>query len=120
MNSTLLANTASGGGGAIANFGALTVQNSTLQENSDSYAAGGISNVGQLTVSSGTVISDNVSTLGAADLANFGELTATDGVIVEHSFGAAPGHGGDHRVPPARGRALAACSHRQFREENRP
>src|SRR5947208_3845724 len=79
----------SGAGGAIENYGTLTVSNSTLSNNS-AFVGGGIENAGLLTVSNST-LSYNTASNGGGGIANDGTLTVSGSTLSGNS---APGGGG--------------------------
>jgi hypothetical protein len=78
--STLDRNSAAAAGGAIENFGSLTVTGSTLAGNSTNNG-GAIENEGTATVSGGsTLASDHANSSGGA-IINFGSLTVTGSTL---------------------------------------
>jgi CSLREA domain-containing protein/uncharacterized repeat protein (TIGR01451 family)/uncharacterized protein (TIGR03382 family) len=90
LASTFTANTAEGGGGAIANLGHLTISNSTLSSNLTSGISGGgggISNFasGTLTLTSTTIaLNGNLagSSTAGAEILNAGTVSMTDTLLV--------------------------------------
>ena len=68
-------------GGAIANFGTLTINNTTLSGNMTDAAGGAIANFGTLTINNG-VISDNTAAVSGGGIFNDGgTVTITDSTI---------------------------------------
>ncbi|WP_157082411.1 beta strand repeat-containing protein [Methanobrevibacter cuticularis] len=104
INCTFTSNTATTnyGGGAITNFGVMSVSGSTFTNNYASFGGGAISNIGVMSVNDSTFISNSAGNMGGAVIYNHGvnskissstfiNNTATSnggGVIYNHADGA--------------------------------
>ncbi len=92
-NTTLNGNNASNAGGAISNFGTLTITNSSIYSNTGTSGASGILNVGIMTMTNSTITGNHVLSGNGGGIANsdFGMnaagaiLTITNSTIASNS-----------------------------------
>ena len=84
LNNIILTNYTAGAGGAILNWGELTITESTLNNNTANFICGGaILNWGELTITEST-LNENTAKIGGA-IENRGELTITESTLNENT-----------------------------------